>query len=728
MKSIVKRWVAGMAFLGAVALMLCPSTFQASLTDLFPVKVGDTPLPAEGLAKYTGMLNIVLQSPDFDAARKNADRLYQKMIAAGIQDITYRVPENMTAQMIDFLKKHKNSYVTDKTRLSSTEAVRQRAVQKVKTSLAPTVLPLREDPFLLMSDYVQNMPRPMSLWNEKEGVLHQFSDGENYILMVAPLEKKDVYLMMQQIDLIKQTPLSAATKLHLSGAPVHTEQMFQKCRREIAVISVLSLLGLLILTYRLFRTRRALLLGAMNLGIGFLCGCVALFLFCPAVHILTFAFGSSLIGLCIDYSFHRFYAGPEGSRAVLKNMTSSFLTTVCCFVPLLFSSFSLLFQVAVFTLGGLTGTFLWVLVAPVPKVNPPAVRCPRFVLSRRSKAAFVALDVFIVLMGVGGWHLNHSPSVLYQPSPALQREEALFAKLNGPAAGRLLWVRGDTLWEALAKEESLRQKHDFFGLSVLLPANQEQNRQFVQRLYKEQSAALQSALGLTFQVAYKETPAVDEKAFWDAFLMMSAFVVRTPRDVWTVTPVPADVPDLGDKDVLFFEPAKHLSAALDRQATDSYGLLAVSFLLLAGLLGVLYRGKAPLYLLPSVIGSLGTLSILALCGESLTFFHWLGLFVVVGLSMDYTVFLFNSPRESFRPVLFSFLTSFIGFGLLSFIHFPMIAIMGKTLALGLGLSFLFSFILSSESIDTPVANVRHGRAPRRSGTSSTSKKSAVFFV
>ena len=107
MKSIVKRWVAGMAFLGAVALMLCPSTFQASLTDLFPVKVGDTPLPAEGLAKYTGMLNIVLQSPDFDAARKNADRLYQKMIAAGIQDITYRVPENMTAQMIDFLKKHK---------------------------------------------------------------------------------------------------------------------------------------------------------------------------------------------------------------------------------------------------------------------------------------------------------------------------------------------------------------------------------------------------------------------------------------------------------------------------------------------------------------------------------------------------------------------------------------------------------------------------------------------
>ena len=129
----------------------------------------------------------------------------------------------------------------------------------------------------------------------------------------------------------------------------------------------------------------------------------------------------------------------------------SFLTTVCCFVPLLFSSFPLLFQIAVFTLGGLSGTFVWIFIAPLPKINAPADLNIKLVLSRWLKVTFVGAGVLVILAGLGRWHLDHLPSALYQPSPALQKEEALFAQLNSSATQRLLWIRGDTLWDALEK-------------------------------------------------------------------------------------------------------------------------------------------------------------------------------------------------------------------------------------------------------------------------------------
>jgi predicted exporter len=98
--------------------------------------------------------------------------------------------------------------------------------------------------------------------------------------------------------------------------------------------------------------------------------------------------------------------------------------------------------------------------------------------------------------------------------------------------------------------------------------------------------------------------------------------------------------------------------------------------------------------MPSVLAILLSICILTWFGQPITFFHMLSFFIVTGLGLDYTIFNLNTDNnKEMRPVMFSFLTSFVGFGLLAFTSFFLIKSMGITLGLGLLLSYLISLFL-----------------------------------
>ena len=137
-----------------------------------------------------------------------------------------------------------------------------------------------------------------------------------------------------------------------------------------------------------------------------------------------------------------------------------------------------------------------------------------------------------------------------------------------------------------------------------------------------------------------------------------------------------------------------LTNQISKYSTETYHLLTLCTVTLLGLLLILYGRRALHYLIPSILGIGLTIALLTIMGQPITFFHLLSLFIVIGLSLDYTIFHINSTNTSeLRPVLFSFLSSFIGFGLLSFTTFFLIQSMGLTLGLGLGLSYLISFYM-----------------------------------
>jgi predicted exporter len=89
-----------------------------------------------------------------------------------------------------------------------------------------------------------------------------------------------------------------------------------------------------------------------------------------------------------------------------------------------------------------------------------------------------------------------------------------------------------------------------------------------------------------------------------------------------------------------------------------------------------------------------SVAVLTILGMPITFFHLLGLFIVIGLGMDYAIFHINMKKNAeLRPVFYSFLTSFIGFGLLAFTSFFLIAAMGMILAIGIAVSYVVSLYL-----------------------------------
>ena len=72
----------------------------------------------------------------------------------------------------------------------------------------------------------------------------------------------------------------------------------------------------------------------------------------------------------------------------------------------------------------------------------------------------------------------------------------------------------------------------------------------------------------------------------------------------------------------------------------------------------------------------------------------LSLFIVIGLTLDYSIFHINAvDNHEIKPVLFSFLTSLIGFGILGFASFFLIRSMGITLGIGLLFGYLISLFL-----------------------------------
>ena len=128
---------------------------------------------------------------------------------------------------------------------------------------------------------------------------------------------------------------------------------------EINVLSCVSTILVAVLGWLLFRSLRFVPQLLVCIGAAFLVAAGTLFAVYPHPHVLTFVFGTSLIGLSVDYVYHARAAGDV--RRILRQLSFSLLTTLACFSPLLFSEIGALRQMAVFTMAGLVAVYLCVL-------------------------------------------------------------------------------------------------------------------------------------------------------------------------------------------------------------------------------------------------------------------------------------------------------------------------------------------------------------------------------
>ena len=442
----------------------------------------------------------------------------------------------------------------------------------------------------------------------------------------------------------------ADSGLWLGGAPFHAALARQATAREVNILGVLSLAAVLVFGWVLFRSFRFVLPMAGAIACGLVAATGAVCLMPGRPHALTFLFGTTLIGLGVDYCYHAL-APAHAAPDFVRRLTGALLTTCAAFAPLLFSSVSVLRQMSVFSIVGLVAVYLFarlfVSALPAAPDVPPRAFAPRGL-----PHAFFLLLVPAALAAAVFWrpHLSSDPSLFHRPAPVMARGEAKFAELSG-GSGRLRVVNL-TRWQeenAALKEKFGETPKGAFLTAADLPAGLAFTRDGVDFLVLPDSTA-DAIVGTAGET-------VDLKA-----LLSDVF-------------------------------ARFMSEA-SLQAALALALLFAGALLL-------FRRRAFSVFAPPAGAALLTYLSLGALGEPITFFHILCFFVLAGLGIDYAIFHRlgdRPPCTSPNSVVFcSFLTSLVGFGLLAFTSFPVTRGMGVTLAIGL----FWAYVLSLPRWDRP---------------------------
>lgn len=594
-----------MAACGIAAAALLPRGLD---TDLYSLVGGDGALVSLG-RKTSGMVRVLCA----DSAR-----------AAKCREAFRFDPPLDPAAFMETVRTHGRGLLAAKSRglLERGELDRLRRGVKRRDYSGVGLFPKSDDPNYFLSDFVAELTalQPQELPEGAEiltGTFQGDADGEKGLRRLVGLAEED-------------------DGIWLSGAPFHSLMATDRTKSEVGVLGALSFAAVLAFGWSLFRCFGFVLPTALALASGFLAGTAAACLLPGRPHALTFLFGTTLIGLGVDYCYHALGEVHDGRFA--RKLASALATTCLSFSPLLLSSVCVLRQMAVFTIAGLVAAFAYAMlfIRPVRVfADPPSAA----LLPRRGLMAAAALLLAVVATAaVRGVRFSSDPSLFHRPEPVMARGEAKFAELTSGSGSFVAvplarWQEGNAALKAKVEEP----RGEFLSASDLPP--------------------------------------------W--------LVVEVDGEDCLFLPEDAARSVVGEGIGTRIDLRASLAGLFEGLSSETHRLLAAAFAVFAFAMAALFGRRAPAVAWPVCAAVLLTFATLAALGASVTFFHSLCFFMLVGLGVDYAIF-------RTRIVKYGFLTSFVGFGLLSLTSFPVTRFMGVTLALGLLYAYLFARLRGAE--------------------------------
>jgi len=710
MKLNVKKIIFICAFLFS-ALILCiwrmPISMQTNLNSLIEINNSDWPIN-ELTNKYSNVINIIVKSSDFNNTKNTATAITDTLSTDELKNISIITKNTSLSDTIDKLKQHKNSFLGTEYRklLQNGEysVITDKTIATVSESMAPSILPLKDDPFLLTTNYINELKSANGKWGVRNGFLWQYVAPNHYILISANVNSDNTDDLVNDLNSLSnnlEKYNNQNTQIFVSGIPMHTANMTRTSKLQLSIFSFIALFMAILLNWLLFRKSTTLIPVLLSLGGGFLAGSMALFLCFNQPHLLTFVFGITLIGLGIDYSFHFISALiNKNDKNVRKNILHSYLTTVVCFLPLMFSGLSLLQQISLFTITGMSAIYSgWLIFMPkTVKAKKISMKMPTSISKKYKSWAIITIigAIFVTLPFV---KTQNNMSQLYRPTTELAQSEQLMQKLNGIDTSKFLIIRGDDLNDVLLTSEQIKEDSGyFFDLATVIPSTERQieNQNLIRALYKSQSQKIRYELGLRTTPKFVETPLIQIDDIMDNKTLgglSDKLMFNDGKYTYLVANVNSEFTTNNPK-AITVSPTQEITNLMQQYSHESYKLLSICGISLILLLIVLYGKRAFVYLIPPMMAVGLTTAILTWFKQPITFFHLLSLFIVIGLTLDYSIFHINAKNnDEIRPVLFSFLTSIIGFGILGFASFFLISSMGITLGIGLTLGYLISLFL-----------------------------------
>lgn len=660
-------------------------------------------------SKFSSKINVIVESGNPEKSEEVARTIYGRLDKTKM----YTSDLNILAALSEYEKYH-NNLLSSRMRVllkdKSYGIVEENALEALYNPIMAPVGSIEDDPFLLLTDFVMSLAANKQVsdfvpneYNNKFYSLVMLNVDSDIAL--APTVLNDE--VKKLVDLQKEYSKDGV-KVYLTGAPVHSYFASSHSIFEINLICILSTLFIIGLVFWYFRSLKPLFPIIASIGLGIFAGyCVTSLIF-KDIHILTFVFSTTLIGICVDYSLH-YFVSDEGSdtvKEIFKSLTVSLISTVSAFIVLLFANFILLKQISVFTITGLTVVYLIVIL-----FYP--IICKSFNFNKREQKHFDIPDKYrkitiytvcvIALAGLFRTHFDDNIKNMYIPPKNLLNAEKLFGELAGTNGETSIFVvKGENLEDILQKEEAIADKLtgeniEYQALSLYMPSvkRQKSNQILRKQLYKDKLNEY-----AVFLPASQRLRLMHQK--YEGFLKLNDdfeflkknFLIDKNTSIMVVYDY--DGGGINNARIINFQ--KDISAQIKKCRQICLSLLLPIFGLLYLLLAKIYDYKSGFkIILPSIMSVAFVFGVLGIFGIHVNLFHLLAIFLIIGFGLDYSVFRFNGARKCADAVLMSCLTSVFSFALLAFAGFKLISSLGTVLALGLLSSYIFSLILISSA-------------------------------
>lgn len=697
MKKLVFFRILFVLVLGIIAVFtfLNPKKVETNLLKAFFSNGVQDEILVDLSGKYSSNINVIFESENLELLESAKIHFQDE-----IDKKSFYIEENNPQKLLEFYKKYKNNLLSNKDysllKLGNYDEVSQNALNNLYDPLGFSILPFEEDPFGLFSDYIISLGSAQSI-NSIEGKYYEILNlkVDDELSLSPTLTNKAVKRL---IDL-KKSYQNNELKVYLTGAPVHAYYASAKSMNEINLICIISTIFVSGLIFWYFRSLKILLPVLTSLligmGIGF---CITSLIF-PTIHILTFVFSTTLIGICVDYSLH--YLMESDLKKIIKSLTVSMISTVCALLILAFSGIELLRQIAVFTSSGLVAVYLFVIL--FYQLLPEQISKQKFDLKFNKK---ILIIVFLVIIaGVLKIHFDDDIRSMYKPSKEMLQAEKLYQDItNKNSNTSFAIVEGENLQEILNKEEKVSEKLTennitYQALSKFLPSKTRQKESIIlqKNLYDKKLDDFKEFLTAKdisdLKVLHVEF--LNENIF-EKIPQLKDFMIDKTHSVMILYDV--QNPLLLDKfdGVRYINLPVEISSGIKNVRVSILKILLPIFMLLYLILGGIFSFKnAHKIILPSIIASLFAISFISIFGP-INLFHMLAIFLITGFGLDYSVFRFNGSKKSNDAVLISCITTVFSFSLLALTSFKLISSLGLVLAVGLLSSYILSILLISK--------------------------------
>ena len=537
-------------------------------------------------------------------------------------------------------------------------------------------------------------------------------------------------------------------------------------KEEGSRLAVLGTLLIVAILLYVLRSPKLLLAGLLPVATGAVAGIAAVSLGFGSVHGMTIAFGVTLIDESTDYAIYFFLQRSQTTKNNINNtifwrtIGLGMLTSICGFSAMLFSGFTGLAQMGLFSIAGLlvaAACTRWVLPSLLPtqlrirNLNPMGIGLRHFIKrfhNWRKLVWLLALVILLLLVDRQANLLNHELSDLSPVPKALQDlDSELRADLGAADVRHMLVLQAQTEEQVLQRCEQFLPRLDALVAKGLLQAYQapcvylpsqamQKQRQLVlpaqaqlEQTLQEASHKLplsaQSLHGFVEDVAKSKTlpllqanaleksslgivlgltlypVQLGETSAYHALIQLQAPVQGGKAGNIDQKVLQSELHDMLDENIVLLD-LKDASNNIYKTYLDktliysAAGFMAIVVLLLVALRSL---QKTFQVMLPLICAMLFEVAILHLLGLRLNLLHVVGLLLVFAIGSNYALF-FSAPQSNITlaSLFLANITTMVGFGILAFSQAPVLQAIGITVGPGAFLTLIFSALMAPVAV------------------------------